>query len=263
MTNRPATMLARHPLAPKRPAFGRYAEWYDTFNRDKDYAAEVSEVLRIVAAAGVRPARWLDLGCGTGRHQSILEAYGIEVTGLDVSLDMLAEGKRARQGARFVSGSIEEIAFRARFDVVTMLFHVLNYLIDDDAVAASLQTIRNHLTPDGVFVFDFWHSPDVTRNPPERRVRYGVIDGRRLYRIAIPWEDRPHRIVRVTYAFRWDSPFGELAYEEDHWMRHYSCVEVANFLEAAGLRTGASFTWADRAASGTADWTRVMSARLR
>src|SRR5262249_2961496 len=72
------------------------------------------------------PATVLDLGCGTGWTSVFLAERGYEVTGVDISADMIFHANRNKQRAqvanvRFVVADYENLSFGGMFDVA--LFH--------------------------------------------------------------------------------------------------------------------------------------------
>ena len=77
-----------------------YADAYDLFYRDKDYAAESDLIECIFQTYGDGAIRSiLDLvGCGTGNHAIPLAQRGYEVVGIDRSENMLDQARREATG---------------------------------------------------------------------------------------------------------------------------------------------------------------------
>ena len=110
----------------------------------------------------------LDLGCGTGRMALRLAAEGYEVTGVDITPEMLA---RARQKAAAQSLSIEWVLADARafrleqqFSFIYMLENVWQFFLTRADQEAMLARVREHLLPGGCFLF-------CTRNPSPRNLQ--------------------------------------------------------------------------------------------
>ena len=81
--------------------FGSYAQFYDSFYRDKDYAGEcdfLEQMFSRHATATVREI--LDLGCGTGGHVLRLLERGYDVSGVDRSEEMLASARHKAGGGK-------------------------------------------------------------------------------------------------------------------------------------------------------------------
>jgi SAM-dependent methyltransferase len=243
-------------------AFDQYAASYDAFNAGKDYAAEADYVLGRVAPWQPAPRRWLDVGCGTGNHLACLAARGIAVEGVDASAAMIAQARVAHPAIPFQVATAQAFRLDGDRDVVSMLFHVLSYQVSDHAVEATVANVAAHLAPGGIFVFDFWHTGGVLHDPPGRRIRDARLGGRPLFRVARPTEDRARSRIDIHYEFRWDSPEGPVAYEEDHAMRHFTPSGLEAFLGRAGLEIVACEGWM-KPVLGAEDWYGLACARKR
>jgi SAM-dependent methyltransferase len=167
---------------------------------------------------------------------------------------MIAVARRVNEGIPFYVGQAEDVTLPGEWDAVSMLFHVINYQVSDAMVHDALTAARRFLVPQGILAFDFWNSDAVLRDPPARRVREIEIEGRSLYRLALPVAGRHRNGIDVRYEFRWDSPAGPLEHEEVHAMRHFSEGELTRLLRGARLRVLSCNAWMqDRALSST-DW---------
>ena len=253
--NRPTEATARGQ------AFEQYASWYDAFNQGKDYAAEVRYLLERITPWIASPKSWLDIGCGTGNHLASLQSSGLSVEGLDSSAAMIARARLAHPLIRFHVGGVQDLCLEGNRDVISMLFHAVGYLVPDATLTSALRRIAAHLAPHGVFVFDFWQTEAVLRDPPIPRVREARIGSRTLFRIANPTEDRESHQVLVRYEFRWDSPDGALAHQELHVVRHFDPQEVTLLLRDAGLTVVACEAWMRNRPLGPDDWYGLICAR--
>lgn len=218
--------------------FGAYAAYYDLFYESKDYEAEC-RFLEDVFGRAERPVRTvLDLGCGTGGHALRLAQRGYRVTGVDRSAEMLARAQaKAPRAVDWRQGDLRALDLGRTFDAVICMFAVLGYQTTNDDLAAALRTVRRHLAPGGLFVFDCWYGPAVLAQRPETRVAELVQDGQRLLRIARPELDAFHHVVRVRYqVLRLAGDRLLDSVEEVHSMRFFFPQELAYFLAQAGLR---------------------------
>ncbi|MEM1313184.1 MAG: methyltransferase domain-containing protein [Pseudomonadota bacterium] len=112
------------------------------------------------AAGEVAGLRVLDLGCGPGASSFALAARGAEVTGLDVSPDLLAraEARRAAAGdppVRFVLGDAAQQRFDAPFD---LLFSRFGAMFFADPVPA-WRNLRDAVRPGGRLAVVAWRTP--------------------------------------------------------------------------------------------------------
>ena len=121
-------------------------------------------------------ARVLDLACGRGRHAAQFAERGLNVTGIDISEDSIAEARRMAPNAEFYVRDMREAFPEGDYDGVCCLFTSMGYFdtpADDqlvfDAVASGLRT-------GGRFVLDFMNTHLVLRDlvPTEEMDREGV-----------------------------------------------------------------------------------------
>ncbi|MCL4811890.1 MAG: methyltransferase domain-containing protein, partial [Vicinamibacteraceae bacterium] len=118
--------------------------------------------------AGRHPGPVLELGCGTGRIAAPLARAGLRVVGLDRSAPMLAHAFRRRRRLplasrpHLVRGDIRSLPFPdASFGVVLAPYGILQSLLSDDDVRATLSSAARVLTPGGRLGIDL--VPDVPR----------------------------------------------------------------------------------------------------
>lgn len=249
--------------------FNTYADYYDLFYSDKDYAAEARYVLGLWERhSGVGSAsrpRILELGCGTGGHAEHFVAAGCSVVGVDRSPRMVARAKERLRGntsARFEVGDAVDVDLGSRFDLVVALFHVLSYQVTNEQVASMMRTAARHLRPGGLTIFDFWHGPGVLRDLPETRVRRIQGGGRNLVRLAEPTMDAAANTVRVDYTLWVEGGEGVWSSApESHHMRYFFLPELSLFLDHAGLSPKAFRPWmCSEGSPGLADWNAVLVA---
>jgi SAM-dependent methyltransferase len=125
-----------------------------------------------------RPARILDLGCGTGWTSLFFARAGYEVVGADIAPDMIGRANELRDleglsNASFVVSDYEALTFRNEFDAV-VFFHSLHHA-DDEALA--VRKAFAALKPGGVMLADepgVGHSTSV--DSLEAVAKYGVTE---------------------------------------------------------------------------------------
>ncbi len=230
-------------MSDPRPFGSTYAEAYDTLYAEKDYPGEVDKALRLIEAHGRRPARVLDLGCGTGGHAIELAGRGIDVVGLDRSTEML-DIARAKAAA---AGASERLTFHQadltapwpideRFDAAIMMFAVLGYLTTNDGLVAALSHVADALEPGGVLVFDAWYGPAVLRDRPGDRERtVTTADGGTIRRSTRATLDIQQQTVRVAFDVERRDARGARATHEEHLMRFFFAHELTLLCRLAGL----------------------------
>jgi len=111
------------------------------------------------------PRRVLDAACGTGRHAAFLAGLGHDVTGVDVSPDMLKVARASVPGATFLEGDLVELPVDdGSFDLVVCglaLAHVAD-------LAGAVRELSRALSAGGELVVSAlhpfqamlgWHAP--------------------------------------------------------------------------------------------------------
>jgi SAM-dependent methyltransferase len=178
----------------------------------------------IVHAAVPPGASILELGVGTGRILRPLAALGHPVTGVDDSTDMLARSPDLAT----VCSPIGSLRLDRTFDVVLLASTMIN--ADPGTRAGFLATVRQHLSDDGIAVFQ-QQSPDWFETVGQ----------------AEPVRDDPGGIRRVIRSARWEPPrmHAEIEYQVNGnvWTHAWTSYrigdeELASDLAAAKLRFG-------------------------
>ncbi|MFI6096393.1 class I SAM-dependent DNA methyltransferase [Lentzea sp. NPDC051213] len=140
-----------------RETYDRTAAFYDQVTEADDYGRWVSLYLRLLQEHGVTAGRLADLGCGTGKASVRLAAHGFDVTGVDLSPEMLrvARLKPGSEGIRYVTGDLRRLPEGlGEFDVAVTFGEPLNYLADETELLDAFESVAEILAPDGLFVFD-------------------------------------------------------------------------------------------------------------
>lgn len=136
--------------------FDAVAARYDLTNTVLSFGRDRAWRRAARTALGLRPGeRVLDVAAGTGASTEELARAGAYAVGTDLSLGMLAAGKRARPGLRLLAGDALALPFAdATFDAVTISFGLRN--VHDPR--AALAELRRVTRPGGrLLVCEFSH----------------------------------------------------------------------------------------------------------
>jgi SAM-dependent methyltransferase len=245
--------------------FGTYSRYYDLLYRDKNYQAEANFVLSLINQHCPQAATLLDLGCGTGRHARLFAEAGYQVTGVDRSQEMLdvarAAAKTSKGRLDFAPGDVRDVRLGKQFDVVTSLFHVMSYQNQNLDVNAALATLREHLAPGGIFIFDFWYGPAVLNLKPAVRALRLEDAETAVTRIAEPVMHPNRNVVDVNYQVFVKDTASVSELRETHAMRYFFLPELELFAERNQLRIEHSLAFLSDAALSTETWTGVVIGR--
>lgn len=184
------------------------------------------------------PDRLLDACCGTGAVAEILSQSGYEVTGFDLSAEMIAvaKDKAARLGSpvKYVVADAATLDLGETFEGAYSFFDSLNYITDAAACESAIHRIAAHLEPGGTFIFDL-----NTAYAFEQKM-FDQQDMRKKAAIRYEWKgdyDPESRIIRVDMQF-WK---GTEQFSEVHVQRAHSHQEVEGWLVSAGFARIAVF----------------------
>lgn len=219
--------------------FVHYADLYDLYYKDKDYASEASFVLELCRSKGINPKTVLDLGCGTGRHLEEFHRRGLTGTGVDLSSAMLEQARTRLEGTGIKLHESDIISFRDKnkYDMVVAMFAVMGYLISNDELLAGMKTASSLLRPGGLFIFDGWFGPAVLNQKPEIRKHEYSHEGKSVTREAIPKLDPVSQTVDVLFNVTSKDASGKMEnLAEHHVMRFFFVQETKLLLSQAGLK---------------------------
>ena len=251
--------------------FGDYSQYYDLLYRDKDYAGEARFIAGLIERERAGSKSLLDLGCGTGRHDFLLGEHGYQVTGVDISHDMLRVAQAEREERltkspnvpRFEQGDVRSVRLAERFDVVVSLFHVMSYQTSNEDLVAGLRTLREHCKPDGLVLFDAWYGPAVLSDKPSVRHKQLRGNGIEVLRLADPVLHANDNVVDVNYRILITDEATQRTRElrETHRMRYLFVPEVRHVLESVGLRLSRACEFMSEGELGVGTWNALFVAR--
>jgi SAM-dependent methyltransferase len=254
--------------------FADYARYYNLLYQDKDYAGETEFILSCLKKCGAAPRTILDLGCGTGRHGFEMARRGIAVTGVDMSETMLSMGNAFLKKAPaepgmplpvLHQGDARTVRLDRKFDAVVSLFHVMSYQTTEADALAELQTAGEHLSPGGVFLFDFWYGPGVLTDPPTEREKVMEDEAVHMLRHAGPVHRVNDNIVEVHYRITiTDKKTGHTSrIIEMHPMRYWFMPELRHLADSAGFSVLAEGAWLAEAPPEKTTWNAWMCLQKR
>lgn len=245
------------------PIFGSYARYYNLLYKDKDYAAEARYVHELIQKHWPGSKTVLNLGCGTGNHDFELARLGYEVTGVDLSDEMLSTAK-ARHASidsaipplYFLQGDIRTVRLYKTFDAVISLFHVMSYQATNDDLQAAIATAKEHLAPGGFFIFDCWYGPAVLSDPPVVRIKRLEDEAFEFVRIAEPEMHPNENLVNVNYQLMIiDKSTSKVEqFRETHRMRYLFLPELRLILQSEGFSLVETIEWKTSKEPSFASW---------
>lgn len=224
-------------------SYTSFAAVYDMFMDNIPYEEWASYVISLLREEGINDGLVLDLGCGTGSLTEILAREGYDMTGIDLSPDMLqiAMEKRMESGRDilYLNQDMREFELYGTVRAIISICDSMNYLLEKKDLVQTLRLANNYLDPGGIFIFDL-----------NTEHKYRDILGQCT--IA---EDREES------SFIWDNNFDEETgineynlslfiqeeedlyrkYQETHYQKAYSLDEVKAAVKEAGMELAAIY----------------------
>src|SRR5690349_20319268 len=129
-------------------AYDTFAPAYEDFNHGYMYERWTGRLLEKAEEAGLVGSRLLDIACGTGLSFVAMLERGWQVTGCDISPEMLAiaEEKFGDRAELFVA-DMRLLPEVGEFDLIWALNDPLNYLLSTEELGAALDGMRRNLAP--------------------------------------------------------------------------------------------------------------------
>lgn len=104
--------------------------------------------------------RFLDIGCGSGRHMVELATRGYQMTGIDVSPEMIAYVKEEAAASKLPItasvGDLRDLSITGTFDAAYCFMDTFRFLLTNDAIVSHLRRVADALVPGGLYLIDFW-----------------------------------------------------------------------------------------------------------
>ena len=137
-------------------SYNRFAEVYDHLMTDIPYVEYVEWIKTYAPVDAYK--NLLDIGCGTGTMAQLLASVGYNVTGIDLSEEMLAiaQERLAQQGFNIplFAMSMAELDGFENIDVAIIPIDSVNYVTDEAEVVETFKRIYDSLREGGQLLFD-------------------------------------------------------------------------------------------------------------
>ncbi len=230
------------------------APWYVRFFKG-DYLRVYGHTLRqerteletrfAMQALDIAPHhRVLDLCCGQGRHSIALAKTGLDVTGVDLSDEMLTIARNSATEAgdelklNFRKADMRDLPtdLSDSFDAVVNMFSSFGYLESEAEDAAVLGQVSKVLKPGGKLLMDLLNREWVIINNEE--FDWTEHEGGRIV-LERRQLDLRQSVNRLTYTEI--CPDGTRNRLSELNMRLYTLTELTKVLDAVGLRLQATY----------------------
>lgn len=217
--------------------YEQFARVYDQLMADVDYGRWASYYASLAESRGISVQKAADCACGTGNLTLALAARGIQMTGIDLSADMLriATQKALSRGIRmpFVRQDMRRLLLHRAMDAIFCACDGVNYLVQPAEVQAFFAAAYRALRPGGGLFFDV-----------STEAKLAITLGNNCLgsddkAVSYIWQnhfDPQSRQLQMDLTFFLLEPSGLYArFDETHFQRAHSPGELVRWLEAAGF----------------------------
>jgi SAM-dependent methyltransferase len=250
-------------LKDKDVSFNDYSHYYDLLYQDKNYQGEAKYVVDVLNEYGISKGSVLELGSGTGRHGCLIGDSGFDVHGIELSKSMV-DLAQTNDNFSCEQGDVRALNLDQRFDSVLALFHVVSYQTSSLDIQQLFEGVVRHLTPGGLFLFDFWYTPGVYTLKPGTKVKRVHNEKLEVTRIAEAIQHHNTNTVDVNYqliARHLDSGVVKEV-NETHTLRHFSLPEIDQLADQFGFTRVLAEEFVSKAEPSSESWAICVGLRL-
>ena len=139
-------------------SYRELAAVYDRLMRHIDFTQYTDFYIKLAERHKWAGGSILDLACGTGNISLELLKRGYNVTGVDISADMLSEADKklyqAGYSPQLICQDIRELAVLQQFSFVLCAFDSVNYILKEKDIKKVFSHVNKALLSEGLFIFD-------------------------------------------------------------------------------------------------------------
>lgn len=136
----------------------KLASWYDDLMEHVPYDNWVKMTKSLIDKYNLSPKKIVDLGCGTGEIAIQLAKEGYQVTGVDISEEMLTYSMQKQMlenvQVDWVQQNIVNLEGFKDVDLFISFLDVINYITNKEEVKLLFNNVYTALNKNGVFLFD-------------------------------------------------------------------------------------------------------------
>ena len=140
--------------------FKSISEYYDLmYVNEEAYQKEVDGVFELADKYAPGAKTLLDIACGTGAQAKYFSER-FNVTGIDISREMLEIAKSKVPNAEFEIADMTDFDLGRKFDIIVNLYGSIGFASSFEHLCSSLKCVYDHLDDNGLFILTPWSTKE-------------------------------------------------------------------------------------------------------
>ncbi|MBS4196078.1 class I SAM-dependent DNA methyltransferase [Lederbergia citri] len=186
----------------------------------------------------------LDIACGTGRLTIPLAKQGYDLTGVDITIEMLEVARRKSSdqdvSINWIHADIRDFEIEKKYKMIYTTGNSFQHFLDRESQEGLLRTVHKHLDQEGLFAFE-------TRNPVLSRLAAdqdiekdagSYVDKDGFHGSSTFHRSYDHKNQLELYTFtnrKWKDPTNVIETKEPFAIRYFFPQELESLLYYNGF----------------------------
>ncbi|QDP40670.1 class I SAM-dependent DNA methyltransferase [Radiobacillus deserti] len=223
-------------------SYQNMAKVYDFLMKDAPYEEWTNLALRWVKDS--KPAKILDLGCGTGAITRRLANNGHQLVGVDYSDDMLSQARSIAEeehvSIQWIHQDIRELSGVHNQDMAISFCDVLNYITTEEEIRMVFQHVYESLKDGGLFLFDV-HSIQHMEEDLKNQIFSEVYEDVSYVWMCESGEEVGEVLHDLTFFVKEEGTELYQRFDETHHQRTFTPESYHTWLEKTGFEVVSIF----------------------
>lgn len=223
-------------------AYESFAEVYDLFMDEVPYDEWSKNIISILNKNNIKDGLVADLGCGTGQITRRLAKAGYDMTGIDLSYEMLMKAMnigsdvddvKSENEILYLCQDMREFELYGTMAAIVSVCDSMNYLTSYDDLVQVLKLCNNYLDPKGIFVFDINTEYKYSELLSDNVIAENRDNASFIWENEYDVETKNNYYYLTIYVENEDGTYDR--FEEEHIQHAFSVDEIKQAVVDAGM----------------------------
>ena len=216
--------------------YGGFAAVYDLFMDDIPYDDWFRYIRKILERQGIRDGAVVDLACGTGEITWRLADAGYQVTGVDLSEEMLmAAREKCDDKVLLVQQDMRKLELARQVKAMVCICDSMNYICEEEDLQQVFGRVNTYLEKDGIFLFDMKTEYFYREVLGNRTIADNRENASYIWENIYHEEEKKNEYLLTVYELADDERDLFVRTDELHCQKAYSPEIVVNCLRQQGF----------------------------